>query len=87
MSQNTVAEFFDPAWMFKDSSGELRYNVMGNPPCRIQLQIMVVRLIAITLLNHADYKTFAKRGGKHIVALHYERGWRLLKEQRSSSCV
>ena len=70
--QNTVAEFFDPAWMFGVSDGfDI---VIGNPPY-IQLQNNGGELAK--LYEPCDYKTFAKTGD--IYCLFYERGWQLLK--------
>ena len=66
--QNTVAEFFDPAWMFGVSDGfDI---VIGNPPY-IQLQNNGGELAK--LYEPCDYKTFAKTGD--IYCLFYERGW------------
>ncbi len=70
--QNTVAEFFDPEWMFNVKDGfDI---VIGNPPY-IQLQNNGGELAK--LYEPCGYKTFAKTGD--IYCLFYERGWQLLK--------
>ena len=70
--QNTVAEFFDPEWMFNVKDGfDI---VIGNPPY-IQLQNNGGELAK--LYEPCEYKTFAKTGD--IYCLFYERGWQLLK--------
>lgn len=70
--QNTVAEFFDPEWMFNVKDGfDI---VIGNPPY-IQLQNNSGELAKLYEL--CGYKTFAKTGD--IYCLFYERGWQLLK--------
>ena len=70
--QNSVADFFDPEWMFGVSDGfDI---VIGNPPY-IQLQNDGGKLAQ--LYADCNYKTFARTGD--IYCLFYERGYQLLK--------
>ena len=70
--QNTVAEFFDPEWMFNVKDG---FDIVISNPPYIQLQNNGGELAK--LYEPCGYKTFAKTGD--IYCLFYERGWQLLK--------
>ena len=70
--QNSVAQFFDPEWMFGIKQFDI---VIGNPPY-IQLQNNSGALA--NLYSPYNYKSFARTGD--IYCLFYERGWEVLKQ-------
>jgi len=70
--QNTVADFFDPEWMFNVKDGfDI---VIGNPP---YIQLQNDGGFLARLYEPCGYNTFARTGD--IYCLFYERGHQLLK--------
>ena len=71
--QNTVADFFDPEWMFGIATGfDI---VIGNPP---YIQLQKEGGSYAKLYEGCGFETFARTGDMYC--LFYERGWQLLKK-------